>query len=510
MKKLKIISAVFLVILLASFSFGFTGKYGLAEKSYKLLKKELINGETIKRLNYDKFLSLKSYDGVFYIDEKGYLEPVDKNYIFSKKKHIVFKILKNNKTTFNEKQSYAEIHDVKRDYLSKIYNKDYEFEKIETKNIKQFSKNNTSITDNNYNDNLDVIRDLYSIGRYHKPESSYGGCGPVAEYIALQYFINAYVFESLLQKRAFRNRNISYLSETNSRYNENKSEKFIERLKLADFIYENTYTKTGSDSNSTETWSSHMIAGIYKTLEALGLENVISANRTNIFQQRVWRIKNNVLHGFPSLVWTYNQNIAENNHWFVTQGYEVWKIKNKKTNENFNLTFLQITDNSRNGKIRYVDENKLTGIWGMIEIKAANNKFFYNDEFRLVKNKYDSNTRSTIMKNRLGEELEAEYIRAGYIQSYYSPGAENGMFNTLSGNKNNESTDYVRLLADNKEIHRFDLNSLYEDRYMLDLKPFMMKFNYKVYKITLEVFKKSSYKGWNRGRVVIDNLIINK
>ena len=76
----------------------------------------------------------------------------------------------------------------------------------------------------------------------------------------------------------------------------------------------------------------------------------------------------------------------------------------------------------------------------------------------------------------------------------------------------NPSTDYVRLLVnDNELIYNFNIEKLYKDRYMLDLYPFIIDFNRKVYKVTLEVYKKNTYhNNWNRGRIVIDNLIVNE
>lgn len=539
MRKIKILVSFILIISMATFLFGFSKTNYVSQNAYKLLKKSFKNGETVERLNYKKFLTLQNYKNIFYLDDKGYLEPVSDNYVFNKK-HIVFRFIQSDTKLFSNNTDYKPITNVKK-YLEDTYGNDYIISRIKLKNINQVNKQKCNIVDDNTKNNL-TISDLYKIGEYRQKPSNYGGCGPVAEYILMQYIINNYGYEQLLQKRVFKERNIDYLEENTENYFNDKSQEFIKRLKFADFIYENIETNTGKDPGKTSTWSYQMIAGIYNTINALGLQNVISANRTNIFQQRVWRIKNNIDNGFPSLVWTLNQAIAENNHWFVTHGYEVWEVKNQTTGKSFNITFLKVTSDSEDGSSTYVDENKLTGIWGMIEVRVKNNKFFHGNEFNLIENRYYEYKKTTSMKNRLNETLDIEYERAGYIQSYYRPHVKDGMFNTLSSHKNgakssnitiksnsgitgitfniakwgekeyfDSSYDYVQILADGKEVYRFNLDNIYNSRYMLDLEPFYMDFGHKVYNVTLEVKKNSSYyNNWNRGRVVIDNLIVNE
>ena len=376
MNLLKKINFLLILIIIIPFLLGFSIKFNLSLKSFYTLKKSLKNGEIVKKLSYKEFQNVDNYRDLFYIDDYGVIDFLSDDYIFNKK-HIVFKV--HNNTKFKDFTKYKSITNI-ASHLKEIYPEEHYFEKINSKNINEFNKQKNNIVDNDFDNNLSVNEELYKIGAHHKAPSDYGGCGPVAEYIIMQYFINTYGFHNLLNKRYFRTRNISYLH--SEKYNLKKqSEQKINKLKFADYIYENTPI-SHIDSENVATFSSQMIQGLNNTVTALGLNNVISFNRTNIFQQRVWRIMNNILNGFPSLIWTYNQKIAENNHWIVAYGYETWKITNLKTQKTTSINFLKVTSDSKKGNSTYIDENKLVGIWGMIEVKAKNNKMFSGNQFK--------------------------------------------------------------------------------------------------------------------------------
>lgn len=172
------------------------------------------------------------------------------------------------------------------------------------------------------NDALDLFSVFYRIGNHHNEGSSYGGCGLAAEYIALQYFISSNGLDLLLRNGIIKNRDIKYLNKT---YSDNVEYK----AKFADYIYTNTPTKNrGKVATSTNAFE--MVNGIDKTFKGMKLDIVFSGYKTNAFQKRFKRIKDDIKDGIPTLVWTWKRNIYESSHWFVVYGYETWKLIPKK------------------------------------------------------------------------------------------------------------------------------------------------------------------------------------
>ena len=543
MKIGKKILNVLIVVIFALFIYGFTSKKTPQKIAFNLLKKSLAFNEEITALNEEEVNNITSFENIFYLDDEGIIDFFNKNVKYNNKKHIVFRVTKQNITLKNNNSldnNYIK-HGIKnsKKYLTNKYNKNNN-EKIIIKKIfdievKPFNKKKLSLV--NPYENLHLQDDLYQIGQLHMPNSTYGGCGPVAEYIVLQYLISSNGLDNLLKRSIIENRNIDYLNKT---YTESK----LSKLKFADFVYSNTNVYNYKP-DQTATTSGQLINGINKTLEGLGLKEIIQPYRTNIFQKRCKRVKERIKDGMPSLMWTYNMNhIYESNHWFAIYGYENWQIYNEETEESQYVTLYKICDNPSDTKGRYLNEADINGIWGTMEFYTKKHKFFYNSDFNLRSNYYNNKYVIKKMKNQFNETLDIKYKRAGFIQSYNEYYNKDFMFNTFSAGRYNQkdaymtfisdskniqgisfniskwgyyeefdnSTDYVSILSgyDNEEIYRFKINDLYNTRYDLDKTPFYLKLDNKVSRITIKVYKNTLNDQANKGRIVINNLIIHE
>ena len=556
-KVLIIFSFIFATFIL----FGFKSNSNTQEISFNLLKQELESNERVIRLTDSEVNNLSNFTDIFYIDEDGALDKFSPEVKYDKQNHVVFRFeLLDDDKQENEKNSlhfkslnsrnktnpYDEfkkngISDSEY-YIQKRYNYKGAYKKIERKenfDIKNYNKKNVQLTSTN--NTLDLHNDLYKIGSHHNLGSSYGGCGPAAEYIALQYLISSNGLDLLLRNRIVKDRNISYL-------NKNYANNVEYKAKFADYIYANTPTKNHSE-DETSTNAFQMVRGINNTFNGMKLDNIFSGYKTNAFQKRFKRIKDDVKNGIPTLVWTWKRNMYEDSHWFVVYGYETWKLTPKKGKREKEVTLFKICDrpnknineNSSDKKLSYVDGAYLKGIWGSVQLRVRKHKYFNGSNFNLIKNRYYNYHAWETMKNQFYETQKIGFTRMGYINSLDQNGSIDGMFNTLSAGRNNinkakfeiidnngikgiyfnialwgeyerfnPETDYIRITSgtQNKECFRFSFNNISKNRYDKDL--FSLWFKRKTTKVTIEVYKKEIYNSWNLGRVVIDDVITHE
>ena len=415
MKIIKKTLNVIVIVLFTFFIYGFISKKSPQKIAFELVKNNLAINEEITSLSEEEVNNLSSFENIFYVDDEGVIDFFNKNVKYNNKKHIVFRVYKNNITlkNYNSLENNYIKYGIKdsKTYINDKYNQSNNeniiIKKVFDIEVKPFNKKKLSLV--NPYENLDLYDDLYQIGQLHMPNSIYGGCGPVAEYIVLQYLISANGLDNLLNRSIIKNRNIDYL---NKIYTESK----LNKLKFADFIYSNTNVYN-LGPEETATTSGQLINGINKTLEGLGLNTIIEPYRTNIFQKRCQREKERIKDGMPSLMWTYNMNhIYERNHLFVIYGYENWKIYNKETNESQYVTLYKICDDPSDTKGRYLNEADINGIWGTMEFYVTKHKFFYNSDFNLRSNYYNNRFVIKKMKNQFNESLDIKYKRAGFIQ----------------------------------------------------------------------------------------------